>query len=467
MIGRTFDHYRILEKIGQGGMGEVFLADDTSLHRKVALKFLPPALASAPESRERFLVEAQAAAALSHQNICVIYEVGEARLGEAEGQPFIAMEYVEGETVQQKIRAGALGTEEILSIIRQVAAGLEEAHGKGIIHRDIKSSNVIFTDKGQAKILDFGLAKVRGGPALTKTQTTLGTVAYMSPEQAAGDEVDHRTDLWSAGVVLYEMLTGELPFPGDRETAVIYHILNESPKPFKDLKPPIPAELGQVVVRALKKKPEDRYASAGEMLADLRRYEEALRAEAAGVFNVRTVARRLRRPAVAVPTALAILAIALAAVWLAQRRADVRWAREVAIPEIRRMIEENDLWRNLVAPYRLGLQGEAILGDDPELAELMSRVSLKINVLTDPPGATVHMKEYATPESAWEFLGVTPLEQVRVPVGVFRWRLEKDGYEPVLAASSTWDLDTGGGTGSFPSIWSASWIGRTASPPGW
>ncbi len=157
MIGSTIGQYRIVKKIGQGGMGEVFLADDTSLQRKVALKFLPPALADSPEFRERFLVEARAAAALSHPNICVIHEVGE-----AEGQPFIAMEYVEGETLQQKIRAESLGIEDVVAIMTQVAAGLEEAHGKGIIHRDIKSSNIMVTGTGQAKILDFGLAKVGG-----------------------------------------------------------------------------------------------------------------------------------------------------------------------------------------------------------------------------------------------------------------------------------------------------------------
>ncbi|MCK5650262.1 MAG: serine/threonine protein kinase, partial [Gemmatimonadetes bacterium] len=382
MIGSTIGQYRIVEKIGQGGMGEVFLADDTSLHRKVALKFLPPALADSPEFRERFLVEAQAAAALSHPNICVIHEVGE-----AEGRPFIAMEYVEGETLRQKIRAESLGTEDVVTIMTQVAAGLEEAHEKGIIHRDIKSSNIMVTGSGQVKILDFGLAKVRGGPTLTKAQTTLGTVAYMSPEQAAGDEVDHRTDLWSAGVVLYEMLTGEVPFPGDRETVVIYHILNESPKPIKDSEHPVPTELQRVVARALKKSPEARYASAGEVLADLGKYEEALRAEASGAINLRWFLSRLRRPRVAIPTSLAVITLILLGVWFFQRRADIRWAREEALPEIARLIGENDTWRNLVPPYRLAEQAEAILGDDPELAELFSQISLNIDVLTEPPGA--------------------------------------------------------------------------------
>ncbi|MFH1762907.1 MAG: bifunctional serine/threonine-protein kinase/formylglycine-generating enzyme family protein, partial [Gemmatimonadota bacterium] len=435
MIGSTFGHYRVLEKIGQGGMGEVFLADDASLHRKVALKFLPEALADSSEFRERFLVEARAAAALSHPNICVIHEVGE-----AEGRPFIAMEYVEGETLQGKIRAGSLGAEAVVAILGQIASGLEEAHGKGIIHRDIKTSNIMVTDRGQAKIMDFGLAKVRGGPALTKTLTTLGTVAYMSPEQAAGDEVDHRTDLWSTGVVLYEMLTGELPFQGERETAVIHHILHESPKPIKDLKPPVPVELRRMVDRALQKEPEARYGSAGEMLRDLRKYEEASRAAAAGVFNVRSLARRLRRPVVAIPSALAVIGLTLFAVWFAQRRADIRWAREEALPEIARLIGENDVWRNLVPPYRLAEQAETILGDDPELAALFRQCSREINILTEPPGASVYMKEYQDPDVEWALLGVTPMEGVRVPIGVFRWKMEKEGYETVLAAASTWNV---------------------------
>jgi eukaryotic-like serine/threonine-protein kinase len=435
MIGNSFGQYRILEKIGEGGMGEVFLADDTSLQRRVALKFLPTTLAGDPEFRDRFLVEARAAAALSHPNICVIHEVGE-----TEGRPFIAMEYVEGETLQRKIRAGGLGNQEILSIMTQVASGLEEAHGKGIIHRDIKSSNIMITAKGQAKIMDFGLAKVSGGPALTKTHSTLGTVAYMSPEQAEGEEVDHRTDLWSAGVVLYEMLTGELPFPGDRETAVLYHIINDPPKPFKELKPPIPAELRRVATKALKKNPQARYGSAGEMLGDLLRYEEALAAEAAGVLNVRSLLRRLRQPRVAVAVAAGLVAVAAFSAWYAQRRADILWAREVALPEIHRMIQENDVWRNLVAPCRLAEEAEAILGDDPELAALFHECAREIDVLTDPPGATVSYKEYATPDSAWEILGVTPLERIRVPIGIFRWKLEKAGYETVEAAASTWNV---------------------------
>ncbi|MCJ7487173.1 MAG: protein kinase [Candidatus Aminicenantes bacterium] len=426
--------YRIFEEIGRGGMGVVYMAEDIKLQRTVALKFLPPHLADSTELRERFLIEARAAAALSHPNICVIHEVGE-----TEDRPYIAMEYVEGETLREKIKKKPLKPEEALAIIGQVAAGLGEAHRKGIVHRDIKSANTMVTTKGRAKVMDFGLAKLRGGSSLTKSQTTLGTVAYMSPEQARGDEVDGRTDLWSLGVVLYEMLTGVLPFKGDRDLSIIHSIIHEDPNSIKLRKPPVPLELQQVVARALRKNREARYSSAEELLKDLRTYEEALRAEASGFFNLRSLLKRLRRPVVAIPAALAVVAIASAAFFFFKHQSKVRWAREVVLPEIERMIEENDVWRNLVPPYRLAEKAEAILGNDPKLAELFSKCSLRIDVRTEPSGAGVYLKEYETPAAEWFYLGVTPLEKIRAPIGIFRWKFEKEGYETVLAASSTWN----------------------------
>ncbi len=438
MIGSTFGHYRLLEKIGQGGMGEVFLAYDTSLQRNVALKFLPPTLAADPEAHERFLVEARAAAALSHPNVCVIHEVGE-----AEGRPFIAMEYVEGETLSEKIRAGPLGHDRVLSIMTQLASGLEAAHRAGIIHRDIKSGNVMVTGRGQTKIMDFGLAKIRGGPALTKTHTTMGTAGYMSPEQAGGEDVDQRSDLWSLGVVLYEMLTGVLPFSGKGEPAVIYHILTDPPRPFPDLKPPVPPELRRMVAKALQKEPGKRYQAAVEVLEDLRRYHETLGAEAASAVNLQWFTSRLRQARIAVPTTVMTIALAVGAYGLSRHRTRVRWAREVAIPQIGRMVEQNDTWRNLVRPYRLAERVEAVMGDDPELTALFAQVSRKIDIVTDPPGATVSYKEYVTPDSGWEVLGTTPMKQVRVPIGIFRWKLEKPGYGTVLAAAATWSIGEG------------------------
>lgn len=427
--------YRIVEEIGRGGMGVVYKAEDNKLKRTVALKFLPPQLADSAELKERFLIEAQAAAALSHPNICVIHEVGE-----AEDRLFIAMEYVEGESLRDKIKKKSLKTEDALAIVSQVAAGLGEAHRKGIIHRDIKSANIMVTDKGQAKVMDFGLAKLRGGTSLTKSQTTLGTVAYMSPEQARGDEVDQRTDLWSLGVVLYEMLAGELPFKGDRDVSIIHSIIHEDPKPIKLRKPPVPLELQQVIARALKKNREARYGSAEDILKDLRKYEEARQAEATGVFNLRSFLRRVRQPKIAIPAALATIAIAFLAVWFFSRQAKIRWARQEVLPEIERLIGENDVWRNLIPVYRLAEKTEAIIPRDAKLAELFSKCSLNIDVKTEPPGAKIYIKDYDAPEREWSYLGVSPIEKIRLPVGIFRWKIEKDGYETVLAASSSWEM---------------------------
>jgi len=425
--------YRVMEELGRGGMGIVYKAEDLRLKRTVALKFLPPELADNPELRERFLVEAQAAAALSHPNICVIHEVGEDK-----DRPFIAMEYVEGETVRDKVQRKAFTPEEALSVTSQVAAGLGEAHHKNIIHRDIKSGNIMITAKGQAKIMDFGLAKLRSGSSLTRSRTTLGTVGYMSTEQAQGQEVDGRTDLWSLGVVFYEMLTGKLPFRGDRDLSVIHSIVHEDPASFKVHKPQVPSELQKIIFRALKKKRNARYHTAEEMLMDLRKYEEALRAEEAGIFSLHTLKKRLSRPAVAVSTVLTIITIAAAAFWFFNRQAKISWAKNELLPEIDRLVEES--FMEYAEPYRLAQEAEKVIPHNPKLIELFSKCSLKSDVITDPPGANVYVKGYETPEKEWEYLGVSPLEEIRLPIGFFRWKIEKDGYETVLAASANWDI---------------------------
>jgi len=428
--------YRIVEEIGRGGMGVVYKAEDLKLKRMVALKFLPPHLMNSPELKERFLIEAQAAAALSHPNICVIYEVGE-----DEDRSFIAMEYVEGETLRDKIKRGPLAPEDALDITTQIAAGLGEAHHKGIIHRDIKSANIMVTDKGQTKVMDFGLAKLRGGSSLTKSQTTLGTVAYMSPEQARGDDLDGGTDIWSLGVVLYEMLTGEVPFKGDRDVSIIYSIVHEEPKSLKVRKPPVPVELQQVIAHALKKNRDSRYGSAEEILKDLKAYQANLQLAESGVLNLKTLGHRLRKPQVAVPTLVVLAALAFFGMRFFKHQAQVRWARQVAIPQIEKLIEGNDCWRNLIPVYRLAEQAEAYIPHDPKLAGLFSKCSLKVNIKTEPPGAKIFMKEYASPTSEWTYLGVSPIEKVRLPIGIFRWKMEKEGYETVLAAASSWNGD--------------------------
>jgi eukaryotic-like serine/threonine-protein kinase len=279
--------YRVVGEVGRGGMGVVYKAEDLKLKRPVALKFLPPHLMDAPELKERFLIEAQAAAALSHPNICVIYEVGE-----TEDHPYIAMEFVEGETLREKVKRGPLEPAEALDIAAQVAAGLGEAHRKDIVHRDVKSANIMVTAKGQAKVMDFGLAKLQGGSSLTKSQTTVGTIAYMSPEQARGGELDGRTDIWSLGIVLFEMLTGKLPFAGDHDQTVIYSILQREPEPLLKARPGLAPELAQIVGQALVKKPDDRYKTMEEFREDIASVAEGFKPIRAKlvrkIFGVRT-----------------------------------------------------------------------------------------------------------------------------------------------------------------------------------
>jgi len=271
MIGETISHYKILEKIGEGGMGKVYKAEDTKLKRIVALKFLSPQAIPTEEDKKRFLREAQAGAALDHPNICRVYEVGE-----VDGLNFIAMAYLEGLTLKDKIKSGQLALNEVLNIAIQTTDALNEAHSNGIIHRDVKSSNVMITTKGFAVLTDFGLALNLESSSITKDGTTLGTVAYMSPEQLKGIKADHRTDIWSFGVMLYEMVTGKLPFRGDSPQAVIYSILHEEPEPISLLRAELPFELEQIVGKAIAKDPSERYRDVNEVKDDLNAFKEHL-----------------------------------------------------------------------------------------------------------------------------------------------------------------------------------------------
>ncbi len=285
MIGQSVSHYSILEKLGEGGMGVVYKAHDTTLDRDVALKFLPPYLTSDATEKERFYHEARAAAALTHNNIAVVYEIGE-----HDKQVFIAMEYVEGKTLKQLVQAEPLSMKKVLDISVQVCEGLSAAHEKGIVHRDIKSDNIIVTPKGQPKITDFGLAKVKGATKLTKAGSTLGTAAYMSPEQAQGEEVDQRSDLFSFGVVLYELLTGRLPFRGEHHAALIYSIVNEQPAPVARFNENVTPELDHIVMKALAKDTEERYQHADDMLADLRSERKKMEYAKSGYIRAGEVA---------------------------------------------------------------------------------------------------------------------------------------------------------------------------------
>ena len=311
MIGQMILHYNILEKLGEGGMGVVYLAEDTRLERKVAIKFLPRNIAASMEDRQRFEIEAKAAAALNHPNIATIHAIEE-----ADKDAFIVMEYIDGQELQEWIarnvgakhswqqsefkstdlarNASPLPFDDIITIAMQIASGLQAAHEKGVVHRDIKSANIMVTHKNQIKIMDFGLAKVAGSDIrLTKKSTTLGTAAYMSPEQTQGAESDHRTDIWAFGVVLYEMLTGQLPFRGEYEQAVIYSILNEDPTPISEFRDDVPEELSVIVTKALKKDAHARYQDPSELLEALR---ELGNKPLAASFSKRSTTTTSKRP---------------------------------------------------------------------------------------------------------------------------------------------------------------------------
>ena len=265
MIGQTISHYKILEKLGEGGMGVVYKAEDVTLDRTVALKFLPTRTVVTDNDRARFSNEARAAAKLTHPNIATVYE-----FGEADGEKFLAMEFVEGETLSNKLRRGPLSVSDVLRIVSEVASGLGAAHQRGIIHRDIKSENIMLTPQGAAKITDFGLAQIRGQSRLWHTEGTAGTVSYMLPEQARGEALDERTDIWSLGVVLYEMLTAKLPFPGSYESAILYLVLHEQPQPMKSIREDVPTKLHEVVEKCLKKDPGQRYQNGEALLSDVK-----------------------------------------------------------------------------------------------------------------------------------------------------------------------------------------------------
>ena len=272
MIGRTVSHYKILEELGSGGMGIVYKAEDTKLKRTVALKFLPPDLTRDKDAKTRFIHEAQAASALQHNNICTIHEIDET----ADGRLFISMDLYDGGTLKERISQGPLSVGEAIDIAVQASEGLAKAHEAGMVHRDIKPANILINRDGVVKIVDFGLAKLAGQTRVTRTGTTVGTVTYMSPEQARGGKLDGRSDIWSLGVVLYELITGESPFAADHEAAVMFRILHDDPPPVTATRSEAPIELNRIVEKCLAKNINERYKSTPDLLADLRRLQRGV-----------------------------------------------------------------------------------------------------------------------------------------------------------------------------------------------
>jgi serine/threonine protein kinase/Flp pilus assembly protein TadD len=317
MIGGQISHYKIVDKIGEGGMGEVYLAEDLKLERKVAIKFLPEHLTKNKDNVKRFEREAKTAASLNHPNIVTIHEISEEN-----DQIFIVMEYVEGKSLRDVMNEYKMGMDKIIDIITQISEGLLKAHKAGIVHRDIKPENIIIDKDARIKILDFGLARLPGQTRLTTENTTMGTVAYMSPEQARGEEVDHRTDIWSLGILLFEMISEQLPFKSDYDQAIIYSIINEQPVSLSDFRPVVSPELEQIVTKALEKNPDKRYNSMEELLWDLRSirdHKSSIKIEILSRFNA---AKKLKNIIISIAIIGLAIILIIAGIHLFSNRED-------------------------------------------------------------------------------------------------------------------------------------------------
>jgi formylglycine-generating enzyme required for sulfatase activity len=412
-------------------MGVVYKAKDIKLNRTVALKFLPPELTHISELKERSKREAQAAAALDHPNICTVYE-----FDDTEEKTFISMAYIEGQSLRERIESGPLNLDEALNIAIQVAEGLQEAHMRGVVHRDIKSANIMVTERDQAKIMDFGLAKVRGSALITKEATTMGTAAYMSPEQARGKDVDHRTDIWSFGVVLYEMIAGQLPFKGDNEQAVVYSILNEGVEPLKKLRSDVSEELQQIVFRTLEKDPKKRYQSAHEVLQHLKKLSDRDEGSGAKIVDARALLQLLKRPKIALAVLAIFLLLATAVFVPYQKRVKLQQAREL-IPLIEKLAEE----RKYFEAYELAVQAEKVIKNDSTLVGLMPIISDDLTIITQPEGAGVYLKRFAPDERGnfpeREHIGITPINHLLLARGDYKLAIEKEGFVPVEHIASS------------------------------
>jgi predicted Ser/Thr protein kinase/predicted esterase len=427
--GDRLGRYEILAHLGEGGMGVVYRARHLNLEREVAIKVLPGDIEADAERLRRFRREARAASALNHPNIVTIHDIDE-----HEGRHYLAMELIEGPTLREILEAGEVELPRLISIARQIADGLTKAHEAGIIHRDLKPENLMTTSDGLVKIVDFGLAKLVpreadfGSESPTMSEQTrhgslLGTVPYLSPEQAAGSGGDQFSDQFSFGVILYEMLVGRRPFPGATPAIVLSSILRDAPPKPSSLRSETPRDLEATILRCLEKDPRRRFRSTSDL-------SEALCACEAQ-FQDGTRAPRMRFEWRGIAGAVVVLAaLAIAATWYAVSGSRARWARNEAIPEITRLTEAGDLFE----AYRLAIEAKKFLPEDHTLQTTIDRITLPIIVKTEPPGADVFVKGYRTPDAPWELLGTTPLEGVRIPYALMRWKISADGYEDFLGA---------------------------------
>ena len=433
MTGTSLKHYRIVERIGEGGMGVVYRAHDTHLDRTVAIKVLRPEAMEDAERKWRFVREAKAASALNHPNIVTIHDIDSDA-----GVDFMVMEHVDGSSLDRLIPRTGMPVEQAVEYGEQIASALGAAHGAGIIHRDIKPANVMVGTGGRVKVLDFGLAKLvepeapmgsttdstataATAEARTRQGAILGTIAYMSPEQALGKPLDARSDVFSLGSVLYEMLAGRRPFQGDSHLLTLTAILRDPAPPLSALRADVPAEVQRLIARSLEKRPVDRYPSASEIAAEMARLR-----------GRHVIERSPRRPFLKTPAFLASAAAALilagAGIFWLVRESRIRRARVEMLPEISKLVER----QKPAEAVRLARETERYV--PAEVAKLQKENWFAATVETDPAGAEVWIRDYLPGEGDWQRFGTTPIRGVRLPIGYYRWKITKPGYETIEAA---------------------------------
>jgi eukaryotic-like serine/threonine-protein kinase len=421
--GQKLGRYTVIGPIGSGGMGAVYRARDEKLERFVAIKILSPGLVTGDEARRRFRKEALALAKLSHPHIAAVYDVGE-----QDGVDYLVMECVAGQTLSATLKSGPLTADRATSIILEIAGALEEAHEQGVIHRDLKPANVMITTKGHVKVLDFGIAKLLAplAPDATASMETgflMGTPLYMSPEQAQGNPVDARTDLWSLGVIYFQMLTGRTPFEGENNIALLHAIISEPPASLRALRPDAPPLANQMICRSLQKDPGSRYQSASEVIREGSELPAQISSSSHG-----TAAKRQSRT-IAVTALAALLFTIVAAVWFFHRSSKRQWAREEAVPRIASLVAEG----RPLAAFGLLEEAQGYLTGDPAIKQLADQNTLVGSITSSPAVATVAIQDYATPDGPWRVLGNTPLNGITLPKGFFRWKLSSPAAGDLVA----------------------------------
>ncbi|MBN2594212.1 MAG: SUMF1/EgtB/PvdO family nonheme iron enzyme [Sedimentisphaerales bacterium] len=475
--GGWIGRYKLLSVLGEGGMGIVYLAEQIEpVKREVALKVIKPGM----DSRRvlaRFEAEQQALALLEHPHMARVYDAGLA----PSGRPYFVMEYVKGIPITQHCDKYGLTIEERLSLFLHVCKAIQHAHQKGIIHRDLKPSNILVVIQDQEmipKVIDFGIARAISQPLTERTLYTeqgqiIGTPEYMSPEQAemTSQDIDTRSDIYSMGAILYELLTGVLPFESDilrqgSSDHLRQVICEHDPKPpsarLSSLKPEDSTRIAQnrqvdsgvlrrtlredlewIVMKCLEKDRTRRYEITKDLATDIKHYlnnEPVTARPPSTLYRLRKLVRRKKTVFKSVAAVIAaVCVVGLLAVWFSKRQARSQWAKEEFLPKIERLIEGG--WGNYVEAYKIATEARKYIPRDSRLSELLSKVTINISIKTEPSGAGIYMKEYKAPESQWQYLGVSPIDNIRLPVGFFRWRFEKAGYETVFAAVPTFDLD--------------------------